>query len=153
MKPILVVSIICSITFSIIGCNKSESPTEPITLGKGEYRGTFSVTFKSYKNYSVPLSQSGTISISFSDSAYVYSVIANYSSDTTTNDSLGDEGRYSKSQDKIIMNDGSWMRMDPRWHNSLYLFDTFTIQGSGTQLIISQDNSFAKWQLNLIPKN
>ncbi len=154
MKPIFMISIICSIGLSsILGCKKSDSPTAPITFTKGAYGGTFSVTFKNYKNNSVSLSQSGTIVISFSDSAYVYSAIVNYSSDTAAYDSLGDRGRYSKLQEKIIMNDGSWLRMDALWHNSLYLLDTFAIQTGERQMEISQNNSFADWKLDIAPQN
>ncbi|MDE3058100.1 MAG: hypothetical protein KGJ59_09105 [Bacteroidota bacterium] len=153
MKPIFLISIICSIGLSsILGCKKSDSPTVPITFAKGEYGGTFSVTFKNYKNTSTSVSQSGTIAMSFTDSTYAYSVAVNFSSDSTAYDSLDDRGRYSQLQGKIIMNDLSWWRADLIWHNSLYLKDTFAIQASEKQLAISQNNSFASWKLNIAPQ-
>jgi len=133
--------------FSLIGCNKNDSPTQPSSFTKGEYTGTFSVAFKNYQNQSSSFSQSGSISFTFSDSTYSYSAIV-----TKTDSVLKDVGRYSKADQKMPMNDQSWLYMDPRWHNSLYLMDTFSIQTTSSQFIISQENDFANWKIILNPK-
>ena len=152
MKNIINIFLLISLVFILTKCNNSVSPGEQTAIKKGEYTGTFSVTFKNYKNYSVSVTQSGTISILFTDSTYKYSAIASFSSDSTASDSLGDFGSYSLVEDGIIMNDGSWLRMDPRWHNSLYLLDTFNVQKKYSKFNITQDNTFAKWDLNLVLK-
>ncbi len=135
------------IVFLLIGCNKDDLPTQPSEFGKGEYTGTFSVTFKNYQNQSSPVTQSGNISITFSDSTYSYSAI-----EAKTNSTLNDVGNYLTVDAKMQMNDQSWLYMDPRWHNSLYLMDTFSIQKTNNQFVISQDNDFANWKIILIPK-
>ena len=152
MKTIIRAIVLLPFLLLLTSCNKTESPTESVSIKKGEYIGTFSVTFKNYKNNSSPLTQEGTISIMFSDSSYEYSAKADYSSNEISDTFLTDRGKYIRTEDKIIMNDISWEMMDPRWHNSLYLLDTFTIQAIGNQLEISQDNSFASWKINLIIK-
>ncbi|HMN48791.1 MAG TPA: hypothetical protein PKD67_06645 [Ignavibacteriaceae bacterium] len=129
----------------ILHCTDNLSP-EQIDFNKGKYTGTFSVIFKSYKN-SDPVTQSGIISILFNDSTYSYSAVADFSSDPTAADSLADAGYFSLSQDSIVMNDVSWLLMDPIWHNSLYLFGTFKIEKIENKFHIYQDNSFAKWDL------
>lgn len=152
MKNIINICLLTSLVFILIKCSNSVSPSEQITIKKGAYTGTFSVIFKNYKNYSFSATQSGTISILFTDSTYTYSALVSYSSDSTAPDSFADFGSYSIGKDRIIMNDGSWLRMDPRWHNSLYLFDTFSIQQDDNKFNITQDNTFAKWDLNIVSK-
>jgi hypothetical protein len=152
LKSIIRIIVLIPFLLLLTSCNKTESPTESVSINKGEYTGIFSVTFKNYKNNSSPLTQEGTISIIFSDSSYEYSAKADYSSSEIADTFLTDRGRYSWTENKIIMNDISWEMMDPRWHNSLYLLNTFTIQAIGNQLEISQDNSFASWKINLITK-
>ncbi len=138
--------------FVLPSCKNTVSPESNIAINKGEYSGTFSVTYKNYKNYSSAVTQSGSISIFFNDSTYEYSAIADYSSDTLASDSLGDSGRYSINQGNIVMDDFCWLRMDDIWHNSLYFEGTFSIHKIDNILQIVQDNSFAKWNLNLVFK-
>lgn len=133
--------------FFILHCTDNLS-SEQAEFNKDKYEGSFSVTFKSYKN-SGPVIQSGIISISFNDSTYSYSAAADLSSDTTAADSLADAGYFSLFQDSIVMNDVSWLLMDPRWHNSLYLLGTFKLEIIENKFHIYQDNSFAKWDLLL----
>ncbi|MDO8550697.1 MAG: hypothetical protein Q7S39_11185 [Ignavibacteria bacterium] len=151
MKTLLLIFTISSFVFTFTSCQKTESPTESISFTGGEYTGTFSVTFKNYQNSS-PLTQNGKISIMFSDSSYNYSATVEYSSEDSTYTFLTDRGCYSNTEDKIVMNDISWKKMDPRWHNSLYLVDSFTIKIDVNQIEILQDNSFANWKLNLVLK-
>ncbi len=139
-----------ALMFFILHCSDNLSP-EQTEFKKGEYAGSFSLTFKSYKN-SGPVTQSGIISVSFNDSTYSYSAVADFSSDTTAADSLADAGYFSLFQDSIVMNDVSWLLMDPIWHNSLYLFGTFKIEKMENKFRIYQDNSFAKWDLLLLLK-
>ncbi len=134
----------------ILHCTDNLSP-EQTEFKKGKYAGSFSVTFKSYKNLD-SITQSGIIFISFNDSTYSYSAAADYSSDTTAADSLADAGYFSSFQDSIVMNDVSWLLMDPIWHNSLYLLGTFKLEGAENKFHIYQDNSFAKWDLLLTLK-
>jgi hypothetical protein len=150
MKIIINIFLYISLMFLLSNCSNLTSPTENIVLKKGTYSGTFSVTFKNYKNYSYPVTQTGTISILFADSIYNYSAKINYSSDSISTDSLKDFGRYSIQSNKIIINDISWWRMDPHWHNGLYLENTFNIENIDGRFRIFQDNSFAQWDLNLV---
>ena len=152
MKIIINIFLFFSLIFVFSNCNNPISPTENTILAKGTYSGTFSVTFKHYQNYSKSITQSGIISILFADSTYKYSAIVSYSSESTVSDSLGDFGSYSIVNDGIRLDDGSWLRMDPSWHNSLYLFDTFNVQKKFSGFYITQDNTFAKWDLNLVLK-
>ena len=152
MKSIRLALVLCLFLFLYISCNKTESPTQSSAFKKGEYSGTFSVTFKNYKNQNSSLSQSGDIAITFSDSSYSYSATVNNSSDPKADSVLADVGKFTNEGQKMSMNDQSWMYMDPRWHNSLYLFGTFEIQTTGKQLKISQENDFAIWNLFLFPK-
>lgn len=85
----------------------------------------------------------------FSDSSYQYSAKAVFSSNGLADTLLTDGGRFTRNENKIVMNDISWMTMDAGWHNSLYLLDTFTVRSNGKKLEISQNNSFATWQMNL----
>lgn len=147
MKYSKLTALIYFMLFTLISCNKNDSPTQPSVFNKGEYTGTFSVTFKNYQNQSSSFSQSGSISFTLSDSTYSYSAIV-----TKTDSVLKDVGKYSKADQKMPMNDQSWLYMDPRWHNSLYLMDTFSIQTTGSQFVISQENDFANWKIILNPK-
>ena len=140
LKIFLLFFATCQNTMNSEGQNKSI---------EGEYSGTFSVTYKSYKNSS-SVTQTGKISILFRDSTYSYSAVANYSSDITTYDSLSDRGYYSQNHDKILLNDMSWLRMDKSWHSSLYFEGIFDIYQTGEQVQISQENTFAKWHLIFI---
>ena len=139
-----------SLMFLLLNCNNSTSPTENLVLRKGTYSGTFSVTFKNYRNFSHSLTQTGTITVLFTDSAYTYLAIVNFSSDLTSTDSLRDNGTYYLAKNGIIMRDDSWWRMDAGWHNSLYLENTFNFDYNDIGLRISQDNAFANWNLNLV---
>ena len=129
----------------IISCNPLSQ--EQNTLRKGNYSGTFAITFKKSS-----ITKSGDISIQFEDSTYKYFAIVNYSSDTTVYDSLSDCGSYSLSRGKLEMVDISWFLMRPGPANSLYFEDTYSINSIYNQLQISQDNSYAKCLLNLIYK-
>lgn len=149
MKTIIIIIALLPITLLLTSCDTTEFPTGGVSFIKGEYTGTFSVTFKNYKNTSSPLIQEGTISVMFSDSTYKYSAKAEFSSNGLADTLLTDGGMYTRNENKIIMNDVSWMTMDPGWHNSLYLLDTFAVRAIGNQLEISQENSFAIWQMNL----
>lgn len=151
MKTYIINFVLVLIILLFTSCDKTFL-TEPTSIDKGEYSGTFSVTYKRYQNTN-SLTQTGKLSIIFYDSTYDYSATVKYSTGTNTYSFLKDNGRYSKSEANIIMNDDSWEMMDPRWHNSLYLFDTFNIKYSINKIEISQDNDFANWQLNLIVKN
>ncbi|MCC6550162.1 MAG: hypothetical protein IT279_08850 [Ignavibacteriaceae bacterium] len=149
MKAIIRIIAFFPIIFLFTSCDNTESPTGAVSFIRGEYTGTFSVTFKNYRNTASPLTQEGTISIMFSDSTYKYSAKADFSSNGLADTLLTDGGRFTRNENKIIMNDFSWMTMDAWWHNSLYLLDTFTVRAIGNQFEISQDNSFANWQINL----
>jgi hypothetical protein len=150
MKTIVVLISFSLITLSINSCRKSDSPTEPLPFSKGEYTGTFSVTFKDYNKG--PLTQSGTISFTFSDSTYAYSANVTYASDTSAFSLLNDQGRYSKIQLSLSMTDISTKIVGPNRRNSLYLDGVFSLQSVGTQFSISQDDTFATWNLELVPK-
>lgn len=147
MKTFRTAFLFIPLMFFILHCTDNLS-SEQAEFNKGKYAGSFSVTFKSYKN-SDPVIQSGIISISFNDSTYSYSAAADFSSDTTTTDSLADLGPFSLFQDNIVMNDMSWLYMDARWHNSLYLLGNFKLEIIENKFHIYQDNSFAKWDLLL----
>ncbi|GMV00285.1 MAG: hypothetical protein AMXMBFR51_30170 [Ignavibacteriota bacterium] len=149
MKSIIRIVIFVPIIILLTSCDTTEFPTGAISYINGEYTGTFSVTFKNYKNTASPLTQEGTISIMFYDSTYQYSAKADFSSSGLADTLLTDGGRFTRNDNRIVMNDISWMTMDPGWHNSLYLLDTFTVHAIGNQLEITQDNSFARWQMNL----
>lgn len=151
MKTIIISFILLQMIFLFTSCQRA-APTESIPFTKGEYSGTFSVTFKRYHN-SYPITQEGKITIIFYDSTYDYSASVDLSSNNTTSALLTDNGVYSKTEDKITMNDDSWLRMDAAWHNSLYLFDKFTVHSFFNQIEISQENNFANWKLNLSPRN
>ena len=147
MKYSRLAFLICSMAFLFVSCNKNDSPTQPSSFNKGEYTGTYSVTFKNYLNQSYSFSQSGSISLTLSDSTYSYNAIV-----AQTDSVLNDVGKYSIAAQKMTMNDQSWVYMNPGGHNSLYLMDTFSIQTTNNQFIISQENDFANWKLVLIPK-
>ncbi len=152
MRAFLLIFAIFLFVFIFVSCQETKFPTESISSIRGEYTGTFSVSFKNYQN-SLQLTQKGKISIVFSDSSYDYSATVEYSSQDSMDSFLTDRGCYSNTEDEIIMNDISWEMMDPLWHNSLYLFDTFLFKISGNYIEILQDNSFANWRLILISQN
>lgn len=148
MKFIIAISAVC---FLLLGnCSQVTAPADEPTLGPGEYAGTFSVTFKQYRNSQSPVMQSGGIRISFSDSTYNYEALVTHSSDSTAIDSLGDSGTYTLETPNISMDDIAWRRMGPAWYPSLYFKNTFTYQVVDKQIKISQENSFARWELNLV---
>lgn len=153
MKTIVNIFFFISIMFLLSNCNNSTSPTDNISLTKGTYSGTFSVIFKNYQNSNNTLVQTGTITISFTDSTYTYFAVVKFSSDSTAFESLKDLGSYSLKKDEIVMNDDSWLQFNKNWHNSLYLGNTFSLEDNNTELRIFQDNSFAKWDLNLALQN
>jgi len=151
MKSILKILTVCLIL--IASCEKAPYPIEPVSLENRNYVGTFSVTFKNYQNKNTAITLSGTISFSFLDSSkYNYSAKITYSTDSLAYDSLNDSGIYHINDHKISLNDDSWMRMDARWHNSLYFYGTFTFKRFDHQILIIQNNSFANWKLTLQPK-
>lgn len=149
MKAIIRIIVFVPIILVFTSCDNTDFPNGAVSFIKGEYTGTFSVTFKDYKNTSSPLIQEGTISVMFSDSTYKYSAKAEFSSNGLADTLLTDGGRFTRNENKIIMNDFSWKTMNPGGHNSLYLLDTFAVRAIGNQLEISQENSFAIWQMNL----
>lgn len=148
MKFIIAISTICLLSLGT--CSQLTAPANDPTLGPGDYAGTFSVTFKQFRNSQRAVQQSGSILMSFSDSAYTYQAIATRSSDSTASDSLGDTGNYSLQATTISMDDVAWRRLGPLWYPSLYFRDTFTYQVVDHQIRISQENTFAKWELNLV---
>ncbi|GAB6283112.1 MAG: hypothetical protein STSR0008_18680 [Ignavibacterium sp.] len=153
MKVMIKIFLFVSLMFLISNCNNSTSPTDNIALTKGTYAGTFSVTFKDYQNSTSTLIQTGTITIAFTDSTYTYFAVVKFSSDSTASESLEDFGSYSLKKDEIVMNDDSWLRLNKNWSNSLYLGNTFGLEYNNTAVKIFQDNSFAKWDLNLVLQN
>lgn len=153
MKAIIRIIVFVPIFLLFTSCDTTVFPTGAVSFIKGEYTGTFSVTFNDYKNTSSSLIQEGTISIMFSDSSYQYSAKAVFSSNGLADTMLTDKGRFTLNENKIVMNDISWMTMDAGWHNSLYLLDTFTVRTNGNTLEIFQDNSFATWHINLTYSN
>jgi len=126
------------------------APEEVPTLGPGDYAGTFLVIFKQFRNTQKAITQSGSIRMSFSDSSYTYQAIATRSSDSTARDSLGDSGNYSVQAATISMDDIAWRQLGPLWYPSLYFKDTFTFRIVDDQIRISQENAFARWELNLV---
>lgn len=149
MKAIILIIALLPITLLLTSCDTTEFPTGGVSFIKGEYTGTFSVRFKNYRNTASPLTQEGTISVMFYDSTYKYSAKAEFSSNGLADTLLTDGGRFTRNENKIIMNDFSWKTMNPGGHNSFYLLDTFTVRAIGNKIEISQDNSFASWQMNL----
>ena len=101
------------------------------------------------------LTQMGDIWWTFSDSGTYHYVaksdVSIWNNDTavTIYDTLADAGRYTSFGHYMTMQDGSWYRMDPLWHNSLYLKDTFVVNTAGNEMEISREDDFAKWTIEL----
>jgi hypothetical protein len=152
MKTIFLVGLVAIVFLFPIGCQKKESPTERPVLTKGEYIGSFSVTFKNYQNIPGKVTQSGSVAFLFSDSSYQYNGTVVHNSLKDSSFSIGDHGGYSLFDEKIRMTDISWLLMSPTWRSSLYLTDTFVVRTVGQQFIITQENSFAIWELKLNSK-
>jgi len=150
-KNIFLVIIISQLLF-LIGCKQNELPTEPNSTLQGEYFGSFYVTFNNYHNSSERVTQTGEIAFVFKDSGYSYIGVVKDSVKDTIQFEIKDSGRFEKTGNRINMYDVSWLKMNPGWFSSLYLTGTFSITTEANCYIITQENDFAKWKINLIKK-
>ena len=155
MRFIVQCATIAFIALNFSACKEESSSFNPTLLSGQTLQGSFNVTFKKYQNFSTALTQTGDIWWTFADSdTYHYLAKSNVSiwnNDTavTIYDTLSDGGRYTYFGHYMTMQDGAWYRMDPFWHNSLYLKDTFTVNNVDNEIEISREDDFAKWIIEL----
>jgi len=143
------------LTLVLGACKDGDSTSGPIPFEGGTFSGNFSVTFKDYQNCSSPLTQTGTVQLTFiTQNTYKYNCAVVSSAwsahcGATIYDSLSDFGSSLFLGRSMIMRDLAVGRMDPMWHNSLYLRDTLSVVTVGNYMELSRENHFAIWRLQL----